>query len=107
MSRAKDKRMQITPGKQHASLIFVNETQSRSGNRYGIFSCVCGRQKEISIKSVLYGQQKSCGCMGTNSKEKARISNPTIVSRHPRYVTDEMIGLIASPFDFSLTELNR
>lgn len=107
MSRAKDKRMNIAQGKQHGSLTFVNETESRSGNRYGLFSCVCGKQKEISIKSVLYGQQKSCGCMGTNSKEKALVSNPGIVSSYPYYVTDELIGMIASPFDFSLVELYR
>lgn len=96
--------MQITPGKQHANLTFITETPSRSGNRYAIWACTCGKQKEITIKSVLYGKQKSCGCMGTHSKDNVIVRKDTVKEY---YVTDEMIGLIASPFDFSLLELYR
>jgi hypothetical protein len=96
--------MQITPGKQHANLAFITETQSRSGNRYALWSCTCGRQKEIAIKSVLYGQQKSCGCMGTHSKDNVTVSKETALIG---YVTDKMIGQIVSPFDFSLREIYR
>src|SRR4051812_24502759 len=104
MSRSPAKRMHITPGKQHANLTFITETQSRSGNRYALWSCTCGKQKEITIKSVLYGQQKSCGCMGTYSKDNVIVRQEPVKTG---YVTDEMIGKIESPFDFSLIELYK
>jgi hypothetical protein len=104
MSRSPARRMQITPGKQHAALTFIIETTSRSGNRYALWSCTCGKQKEIAIKSVLYGQQKTCGCMGTYSKDNVMVSKEEAKTG---YVTDEMIGKIASPFDFSLSEIYR
>lgn len=44
-------------------LVYIKESLKRiGGNKYGIFKCDCGKEKEISLSHVKAGNTKSCGC---------------------------------------------
>lgn len=39
------------------------EKRGKAGQIYWLCQCECGKQKEISGKSLRYGESKSCGCL--------------------------------------------
>jgi hypothetical protein len=108
------KRREVNPGDRFNRLTFIEPTERLEKDKlHGLFDCSCGERIEVRIYAVISGQQKSCGCLKT---EKLQARSTKITEKPKRllkkdsgsyYVTDAMIGLIASPFDFSLTELNH
>lgn len=101
------KRKAIPPGYTFSRLTFIRETEPKHKEWFGLFKCQCGEISEIRIKAVRYGRQQSCGCKKVEVLQ-ARRKNPVRVEREkPTYVTDEMLGFLGSPFDFSLRELNK
>jgi hypothetical protein len=120
----------IPPGTIFGRLMYLQEAPARK-ERYGLFKCTCGNQKEVRISSVIHGMQRSCGCLKKEvlkgrpkgitpdkilKKEKFSLAQyrpckATLPTDYPEPDTIDLNnidwGLIASPLNFSLCELEK
>jgi hypothetical protein len=55
-------RLIVNPGDKFGNWEFIKETGTRNKVRYGLFRCICGVEKEKSVKTLARGKSKSCGC---------------------------------------------
>jgi hypothetical protein len=65
-------------GKRFGKLTAIKYMYSEKGQRYWLFKCDCGREKNIRIVSVTAGKVKSCGCIAENRrivKDKNNLEN--------------------------------
>jgi hypothetical protein len=60
-------------GQRYGRLVAVRLVPRQSRERYWLFTCDCGNQKEAKQASVRSGLIASCGCL----QQEARISNNT------------------------------
>lgn len=101
------KRNSIQPGDTFNRLTFIRRTDNNNGNWHGLFQCSCGEKIDARIVAVKRELVKSCGCLkaANNRGRSTRTINevqgmPAFTSE---YLTDEMIGWVVSPVNFSLS----
>lgn len=56
-------RKNVDPGTQFSNLTFIAYNGNKGKNRAGLFRCVCGTEKTISVVDVKSGHTNSCGCL--------------------------------------------
>lgn len=55
-------RIFIGNGDVFSRLTFVSECPPVNRQRYGIFTCICGKAKRLRLYDVVGGKTQSCGC---------------------------------------------
>lgn len=81
------KSKQYNQGDNINGLIFIKELQphispSRKTKR-ATFRCVCGKEFDVIIRSVVSGNTKSCGCYGVQSRRQRFTTHG--MRKHPLY----------------------
>lgn len=56
--------MDIKSGDRFTRLVALRYTRTIRTNRYWLFACDCGREKEIRLAHVTSGKTRSCRCLG-------------------------------------------
>lgn len=90
----------------YLTLIKITEKkQQKSGNKYGLFRCDCGTEKEIRINAVTTNSTKSCGC----HRRKTAKENAKSVIKHNKsysreYAEWQKIKTMAKKYNTELCE---
>lgn len=97
----------VQPGQTFNMLTFIEYTDNNNGNWHGLFQCSCGEKIDVRIQAVKAELTKSCGCMKANNNRSRSKRDINEVKGMPvfksDYLTDDMIGWVVSPCNFSLS----
>jgi hypothetical protein len=57
------------PGDKYNFWTFLGGQESVNGQMYGLFKCVCGKERSVQIRSVKAEKSTSCGCQVNPAKK--------------------------------------
>lgn len=68
----------ITANAKFNRLTFIRETEPNKHTKRALFRCDCGNEKIITLRKVIHGETKSCGCL-----HKEKVTKHGGVSGYP------------------------
>jgi hypothetical protein len=67
----------LEPGAQYGYWSLIRFARfSATKQPYWLARCICGKEKEVSFKHMLYGHSTNCGCMRSYNQTHGRVNTP-------------------------------